>query len=289
MSYLECAPRADLAEVVKCVWTFDAAAKDTEGPHEHIVPDGSPELIIHFGTPFAEVTPLRGREQQPRAFVMGQTTRPLILDAGRGDAGVVGVRFHPWGARALTGAPMNEFTDSRITLADLTGTSANCLIDQIASADGARRRIEIVQNFVAARIANNARYQDTSVSAWSRRLSSSQGRLSIGTLADNTGVSLRHFERRFRTQVGISPRLFANIVRFRSVFDNLSLGVRPHWTQLALDAGYFDQSHLTRDFQRFAGRSPAAFVADLQGLSAALVGLDEEVSSHYKTGGARSG
>ena len=283
MHYVELPPRADLVDIVKCVWSFEAAARDAPRALERIVPDGCPELIIHYGAPFAEQTPSWGRQQQPRAFVMGQITRPLGLESGQGDVGVLGVRFHPWGLRALVGAPAHELLDSRLTLDDVLGASTVGLIDEIAYADGASQRSEVVQDLIAARVGANARFHDAEVASWTRQLSHAAGRPGVTEIAGSAGVSLRHFERRFRAQVGMPPRLFANIVRFRSIFDRLMPDASPDWAHLALDAGYFDQPHLIRDFRRFVGCSPGAFVAEMNGLSAALVGFDDGMSTRYNT------
>jgi hypothetical protein len=79
MPYVEFKPRSDLAHIVKCVWNYDATADETADRPDRIVPDGNPELVIHYGDPFAEVAPDGSKKFQPRAFVMGQITRPLVL------------------------------------------------------------------------------------------------------------------------------------------------------------------------------------------------------------------
>ena len=276
MPYVEFQPRPDLAHIVKCVWSYEAAPGEAIGRPDRIVPDGNPELVIHYGDPFAEYSPVGAKAAQPRAFIMGQMTRPLALDANKGTAGVLGVRFHAHGSRALIGAPMGEFTDRRLMLADLVGSEAADLVDTVAAAPDPRARADVLENFVAAHRRQSLRDQDPAVATWVARIARAQGRVELGGIAADAGMSLRQFERRFRAQVGIPPRLYANVVRFRTVFDMLTAGVRPDWALLAQGAGYFDQSHMIRDFQRFLGCSPGQFMAELRGLSAVLVGLEEE-------------
>jgi AraC-like DNA-binding protein len=203
-------------------------------------------------------------------------TRPLALDPSQGAPGIMGVRFHPAGSRAMIGAAMNEFTDMRLNVEDIAPGRAQSLVDEIASAANAVARAAIMQRFVATTAEGHARYQDPSVTRWIRRIQGATGRIDIARLAAEAGFSLRQLERRFLAQVGIPPRQYANVVRFRTVFDMLNEARRPDWITLALDAGYFDQSHMIRDFQRFLGCSPTAFMTQLRGLSAVLVGLDEE-------------
>jgi len=280
--YVEFLPKPEVAHFVKCVWNYAADANETEGRPERIVPDGSPELVIHYGHPFSEFIEA-GKQQQPRGFLMGQMTRPLALDPSQGAPGIVGVRFWPAGTRAVIGAGMSEFTDERLALDDVVPGASALLVDRIASAADARQRCDILQSFVAEVAAANARFQDAGVAHWVSQILKASGRVSISTLARDSDLSPRQLERRFRTQVGVPPRLFANVIRFRTVFDVLSSASKPDWVGLALHAGYFDQSHMIKDFHRFLGCSPSEFVSQLRGLSAVLVGLDEETACRVIT------
>ena len=283
MPYVEFPPAPHVAHLIKCVWNYEASAHETDGRPERIVPDGNPELVIHYGHPFSEFTPNQTRQRQPRAFMMGQMTRPLALDPSQGAPGIVRVRFHPAGSRAMLGAAMDEFTHQRLNVEDIAPGRTASLVDQIACAPTAAARAMILQNFVADFAHGNERFQDATVFAWTSRIARSNGRLAVAQLAQDAGLSVRQLERRFRAQVGTAPRQYANVIRFRSVFDALSAGAKPDWAALALGAGYFDQSHMIRDFQRFLGCSPTAFLTQLRGLSAVLVGLDEETACRVIT------
>lgn len=288
MPFIEFLPRPDLAHIVKCVWNYESTAGEREGRPERIVPDGNPELIVHYGHPFSEITAERGKQAQPRAFLMGQMTRPLALDPTKGAPGIMGVRFHPAGVRAMIGASMDEFTNRRLRIADVAPAATESLVDQIATALTAAERAAILQNFVAERAACHARFQDVDVARWIARLAYARGRLSIADLARDADLSPRQLERRFAAQVGIAPRQYANVIRFRSVFDLLNGAIKPDWATLAAGAGYFDQSHMIRDFQRFLGCSPTAFLTQLRGLSAVIVGLDEDTPCRVVTRRARA-
>jgi transcriptional regulator GlxA family with amidase domain len=81
----------------------------------------------------------------------------------------------------------------------------------------------------------------------------------IEQLAARLGVSRQHMAAQFRDKVGLSPKLYARIRRFRRATAALKTTPAPDWAQLALDCGYFDQSHLIHDFQEFAGSAPERF------------------------------
>ena len=92
-----------------------------------------------------------------------------------------------------------------------------------------------------------------------------QGRLRVDSLAEQLNVSRQHLALQFRHKVGISPKLFARICRFRAANAALQrVQGAPDWAQLALEHGYFDQSHLIHDFQDFAHSSPETWLAGKQ-------------------------
>ena len=87
------------------------------------------------------------------------------------------------------------------------------------------------------------------------------GQVRVEGLARQLGVSRQHLALQFRQHVGISPKLFARICRFRAASQGLKrLAEQPDWAQVALQYGYFDQSHLIHDFQDFARSSPEAWL-----------------------------
>jgi AraC-like DNA-binding protein len=282
MPYSEFAPDPSLAHVVKCVFAYHVEAGETGRP-ECIVPDGHPELVIHFGFPFTEIDAATGKKRQPRAFIMGQMSKPLDLDPSQGVPALIGVRFRPWGLRALLGTAMGEFTDRRLNVADIAPAQAESLVDEIASADTLARRAAALQRFVANFIEANERFQDDLPATWTKRLMVTGGDMRLTNLARECDLSLRQLERRFQAQVGMTPRLFSNIVRFRAVFDKLNGHDRPDWASLANDAGYFDQSHMNRDFRRFLGLSPSAYLTQLRGLVGTPIGDDDEATCRVVT------
>jgi AraC-like DNA-binding protein len=257
MRYEEFPPPPDLARHVRCAWVFEAAP-DPAAPPQRIVPDGRCELVIHGGDAFAE-SGLDGVERiQPRVLFAGQLSRPLWLRA-TGRAEVYGVRFHPAGARRFLGMPLAKATDRRLEMGAM-----------LAIDDG-RPAIDAAYDFVRQRIALSPSGDDAAIATCAAWLEERRGLATIEEMVGMAGLGRRQFERRFRDAVGLSPRLFSNVLRLRSVFDALEANPAAGWTDAALAAGYFDHSHLIRDFRRFVGCTPAQFLATTPGLATALV------------------
>jgi len=98
---------------------------------------------------------------------------------------------------------------------------------------------------------------DFLVSAAVSMFEHSSGLVNVANVARMLGVSSRHLQRRFLETVGISPKLFSRMQRFQRVFQAME---RLNWVNTAIDCGYYDQAHLIKDFQEFAGKAPTALM-----------------------------
>ena len=267
MRYRELPPPADFASRVKCAWVFEAASP-AEAP-ERIVPDGRPELIVHAGAPFAEIHESGPPRPQPCAFLAGQLTRPLALRA-TGPALVVGVRFHPDGARGFLGRPMREALDRRVPLDAIVTAGARALAGRVAAMPDDESRAEAVFDCVRARLAAAPCVADAAVRGSVVALEATP-EVAVEELCRQAAIGRRQLERRFADAVGVGPALLGSILRFRRAFDRLERdGERP-WTDAALAAGYYDQSHFIREFHRFVGCRPGEFFRPRPSLAQALV------------------
>jgi AraC-like DNA-binding protein len=85
--------------------------------------------------------------------------------------------------------------------------------------------------------------------------------LDIAEIADDIGWSRKHLADRVRDAIGIGPRSFRRLLRFQGLTGMLTGFAEPDWAGLAVDAGYFDQSHLIREFREFAGMTPTEYMA----------------------------
>jgi len=88
----------------------------------------------------------------------------------------------------------------------------------------------------------------------------SNGAISLARLVDNTDLSERHFRRKFKEIVGISPKYFCKVIQLNSVFNVLKSGNTEKLRTLAFDYGYYDQAHFINDFNKFVGTSPVNFL-----------------------------
>jgi AraC-like DNA-binding protein len=123
----------------------------------------------------------------------------------------------------------------------------------------------VATGFLLAQVAR--RNKPDAVAAMAKRFLQEPGALRIDEAAASADLSIRQFDRKFREQVGITPKLYGRIVRFQAALAAKLSGDECTWTAIAHEFGYYDQMHMVRDFHEFSGESPAQYLARLRAMS----------------------
>ena len=159
---------------------------------------------------------------------------------------------------------MSSLTDHVVPLDSVLGGLSSELEAQIGEAETFEERIGIVEVAIGPRFSSG----DTSIAAGlTEMIKDSSGRMTIRELVDRTGIAERRMERMFDKHVGVSPKVFSRIVRFRGVVQSIETADSFGLLDTALSFGYFDQSHMIHEFNEFAGTSPLAYFEQSHRLS----------------------
>ncbi|WP_353358023.1 helix-turn-helix domain-containing protein [Intrasporangium sp. DVR] len=181
----------------------------------------------------------------PRSVVSGATFECLEI------------QLSPLLARALLDVHPAELGRPLVALDDIWGADAERLRNRIIDAASWAERFDLVHAMLTKRLARHSdathRPDPVAGDAW-RRIVRSGGHLPIGTLPGQYGVGRTQFWKRFREEVGLSPKQAARIVRFDRALRLLGAGAG--LAEVAAEAGYSDQPHLNREFADLAGLSP---------------------------------
>jgi AraC-like DNA-binding protein len=153
--------------------------------------------------------------------------------------------------------PAGELASLDVHLAELLGPLASELHERMRAATDWPARFAVLDHALGARLEIDQRPPAEVCRAWQRLLASS-GTVSIRALAEEVGWSERHLANKFRTEVGLSPKSAARVIRFQRA--RRLVGLRAG-ADVAAECGYFDQAHLARDFVAFSGLSPTGWLA----------------------------
>jgi AraC-like DNA-binding protein len=168
------------------------------------------------------------------------------------------VRMSPVVAYAALGGASAEIGGTVATLDDLWGRDAERFQERLRAAASWDERFAVAEAVLARQRAGGRAVDPEVAFAWGR-MTASRGRVRIEGLAAETGWSRKRLWSRFRSQVGLTPKRAAQLLRFDDAAHRLAAG---HGAALvAADTGYADQSHLHRDVMSFAGMTPTAVAA----------------------------
>jgi AraC-like DNA-binding protein len=252
MLYREFNPGPAASNFIHCYWVLEDGAPATSA--QTIIPDGRSELIIALGVPF-EQEHKGGWQLQPEIFLVGQLTGPFLIRPA-GPARTIGVRFRPEGASRLLGLPMFELNDSAVALEDLS-PALHRRLDRLRELPALADQLSALEQMLLHGLHDVD--EDRLISAAVNEFERTHGLMGVSRVADLLGLSSRQFERRFRSAVGISPKLFSRMKRFQKVLQTIE-DPNAKWVDTAIDCGYYDQAHLIRDFREFAGSTPTSLL-----------------------------
>ena len=249
-SYVERAPVPGLAGVVRTVWIQRTGAAAYVQRH---LPTGGVE--IHF--------PIGGRPQ-----LVGPLTGPEV-EVIPARTTIVGVRFQPGAAPPLP-TVLDDLVDQRLGLAELWGSLADRLVEAMAGAGSAERALMILQGRLVREF--RAVGVDPLVGEAVRALMPWHP-VNIDSLASHLALSASQLRRRCLQAVGVSPKVLQRTLRFQGFLALAQAGATASGRRgadgmagLAVDVGYADQAHLSRECLRLTGLTPSQLLGgDLDG------------------------
>lgn len=213
-----------------------------------------PDTAVIAGFRFRGACSQNGSEAL-RAVVTGLRDSPRTLTHSTG-SGTILAMFTATGAAAFVREPLEELFNATMPIdAQVRRSQLELVEEQLAEAPDHALRALVLERFLLGQL--RRRDADPLVCEAVARIRGAHGSLRIGDLCARSGLSQSALERRFRREVGASPKKFAAIVRLRHVVRLRRAGAS--LTEIAHAAGYADQPHFIKDFKRFSGQAPEEF------------------------------
>ncbi|WP_049753550.1 helix-turn-helix domain-containing protein [Alkalilimnicola ehrlichii MLHE-1] len=223
---------------------------------------GHPLLVVGFG----DCVRLQGlgAADQPadrlQSFLVGPEQGPLLCRL-RGRCFFVEINLTPWALAEILGVAPGALGSSPIALEDVLGPDAPALSECLRGHPDWQARLAALETFLCLRLRQRPRRgrAPTEVQwAW-HHLQRSGGTVGVDQLVRELGWSHRYLAARFRQFVGLTPKAAARRLRFARVHRRLAAGDQRPLAAIARQAGYADQSHMTREFREFGACTPAEY------------------------------
>jgi AraC-like DNA-binding protein len=199
-------------------------------------------------------------ETAPEMAVVGpQASRRTQLYVS-GELHIFNILFQPAGLNRLVGVDMTALANQGVAARDVLGKSASRLSDAVRSAKDFRSRIVAAERWIGGLLHDSR--AENGIDHTSRLLMATRGSARIDALVERSGLSARHFQRRFAAQVGLPPKLYARTIRFDGALTAHRNDPARSWTEIIHQAGYFDQAHFIRECHALVGTPPSQFIGD---------------------------
>lgn len=245
-------PSPSLSRYIKYYWVLKS--DEIEPLRIQTIPSGCLHLVFHRG----DGLNLQSGSGQPKNFLRGQfSTYGSLLSQGNID--MIAVIFHPVGWHPFGHCSMKDLYNNYLPLENLEDKALNRLRSSVGSEEKGEVCVQLIERFLENRL--------TQVDYPYKRIENAVGQmvhspqLDVGTLAENACWGYRQFKRVFTEFVGIGPKEYSKVIRFQRVLYLLQTHPKMEIADAAYACGFYDPSHLVKDFRLFSGCSPARYLS----------------------------
>jgi methylphosphotriester-DNA--protein-cysteine methyltransferase len=238
-------PRGRLSRHVRFLWASEQPPQ--RHPQERLLPTGEMGLFVDVSDP-----------SRSPPILAGASSRPRVLDTAR-SIRLLGVSFAPGGASSLFRTDVSEIANLTVPLDEFCGRSALALQAEILEAATNAVRFRVLERYLEVLLAAADTPGHPAVRYALGELRSVR-EVRIADLISRLGIGQRRFIEMFRSEVGLTPKLYQRVARFQQLLASIEDHRDVHWSDVASLHGYFDQAHLIHDFNVLAGVSPTVYL-----------------------------
>ncbi|WP_426292914.1 helix-turn-helix domain-containing protein [Dyadobacter endophyticus] len=244
-------PPEPLRDTIKCFW-YDNRDFGGQKSTFQVVPDGYAEIIFYFGN-LHHISDNGGLRPLPSPFLMGLLNQPAIFQT-QNRLQIIGVRCFPWTVFDLLGLPSGKgglhiFTHPIAALQPaLDNLMAAGRIDEVIA--HLKGYFLHTRSLIAI---------DSTLAKAGAAMREGNGMTPVSQVAAAAHATVRTLERKFKQSSGFTVKDVSGLMRFEQVRNQLWHNPESNLAGLAYELGYTDQAHLSREFKRYSGTTPAAF------------------------------
>ena len=257
MSYRELLPHPSLRSHIRCYWTLSISEPMETNEGHSFLAEGL-ELSFNLGDPIELLNHGLDSSIACRNCICGPMTQPMRMRP-TGRVEILGVCFRPGGAYPFFPYPAGELVNGRGEIEDFWGSKGSEIVNGIRDeCCTTEEQIHLLERHFVHRLENSPK-NDSCITKALYEIEAHKGQVRICRLAKSVGLGSRQLERRFKERVGLSPKQLCRNLRFKNVFKVLSASSTDSRVSTALACGYYDQSHMIREFKHYTGVSPAIY------------------------------
>ena len=265
MFYKYYRPIPELTPFIEYFWVIRSLGTPGVVPDARMPADGRATLLLSFAgkTRMREANGLI-HHLASGVDVLGAHAQSYVLEH-EGDTELIAAQFRPGGLAPFIRCHADELSGQSTPLDLVWGREAARLLERVFDATSTPQKVEIYQHALLGQLRSS--YYQERVSNALRQIETDGRETAVPELAYDANLSQKQFERVFLREVGMLPKRYIRLSRFQRMVRALRTQVHPtSWTDFAIRFGYYDHSHMIKDFQEFAGTQPTRFSAETAGI-----------------------
>jgi AraC-like DNA-binding protein len=251
MYHQEFDPPEELQDAIKCFWYDRTDFGEQESGFE-VMPDGYAEIIFYFGSP-CSISHNGGLQPLPSPFMMGLLNQPAVFYT-KNRFEIIGIRCFPWTVFDLLSLPSGKGGVRTFEHPIARLQSALNKLIHAGKIEGAIAQVRQYFLDAQSRVANDSMLFKAGVA-----MRKAKGSIPVSQVAAAAHATVRTLERKFKQSSGHSVKDVSGLMRFEQVRNRLWNEPESNIAGVAHELGYTDQAHLSREFKRYSGTTPAAF------------------------------
>ena len=269
--YTEYQPSHLLAPYIDNYWEFKGNPE--YGMRIHILPDGCTDFIFTLGE-VADTVEEESLIMQPyRSYFVGPMTKYSELITYSESVHMFGnggkwtlTSYAADGTRndgtTKTGISSSyEFVNDRISTREMKAVFDDTFVERLCEQEHIGDRIRIVEEYLLSYLSRHYESADSHIVVAVDIINQFGGKRPVRSLIDEVCLCQRHFERKFKYYTGFTPKEYSRIVKFKNAVELLRNTTSPNLLTTAVNAGYYDLAHFSKEIKTLSGSTPASFLS----------------------------
>lgn len=257
MDYKEYRPPKEISHLVECFWTNTLHPDDFQQDYDFIVPDGGADAIFMLNGHY-----LRDDEQNRNKHLVDQCSfitpfQRAVKVYQEPYTTCLSVRFKPVAIQALTGVTLGELDQPAYPLDEIMPELADLVMTQISKNSSEPEIIHHLTDWFSKKRIESSR--NAMVTRFINQTIQSKGKIGIKNFCRELQIHKSTLEKNFKQHTGYAPKEYARVIRFNFLLNRILFSPM-NLTETTYEMGYFDQSHMIRDFRKITGTNPTDFV-----------------------------
>lgn len=253
-------PHPGLEKYIQCYWTITCSDRDVPEVVCELPLDAGLDIVFNLSGSVECAVDQSEPVTIDADFVVGSFARHLRIKP-IGEVLLFAVRFTPEGLYPFFSMPPVDLSDFCVEIEEVWELNGLGLAALIHNADPqVENLIQAFETFFYNRM-NQFRNHSLRIEKAVNMMRSHKGQIPVDKIADRLKISSRQLERKFSERIGISPKQLCRVFRIKNVLTQFNTA-EYDCVSLALENGYFDQSHFIHEFKFFTGDSPLKYLKD---------------------------